>query len=54
MTTTIDLDHHGVAVQLAEYEIPQVGEYHSVDSALKALGGPHVSHNSGENEWYAG
>ena len=39
-------------MQLARFEIRQVGEFGSVDAVLKALSGPHVSNNSGENEWY--
>lgn len=53
------LESEGVAtntaaclMKLATYEIYQLGKFGSVDAALKALSGPHVSHNSGENEWY--
>ena len=37
-------------IELTKYKTSQLGKFDSVDAALKALSGPHVSHNSGENE----
>ena len=44
----------GRMMKLSRVEIDQIDQFGSVDSALKSIqsDAPHVSHNSGENEWY--
>ena len=48
------IERHQAArlMSFSEHQMEQIVPFDSVDAALKALKSPHVSHNSGENEWY--